>query len=83
MCVYISLYVYRKPLLLLLFCYRKRVSSIRGFGFGDWLASKSVFGAVSGFDFGFQVRIHRVCLVGSPTWPWLTWANFWVFGWLY
>jgi hypothetical protein len=32
---------------------------IRVFGFGDGLSSESVFGVVSGFDFGFRVRVHR------------------------
>ena len=34
------------------------VSGIRGFGFGDELSPESVFGSVSGFDFGFRVRVH-------------------------
>ena len=59
MCVYISFYVYRKSLLLLLFYHRKRGSGIHGFGFGDRLPPESVFGAVSGFDFGFRVQVHR------------------------
>ena len=36
-----------------------RVSGIHGFGFGDGLSPESVFGAILGFDFGFQVRVHR------------------------
>jgi hypothetical protein len=36
-----------------------RGSGIRGFGFGDGLSPELVFGAVSGFDFGFRVRVHR------------------------
>ena len=36
-----------------------RVLGIRGFGFGDGLSPESVFGAVSGFDFGFWVWVHR------------------------
>jgi len=36
-----------------------RVSGIHGFGFGDRLPPESVFGAVSGLDFGFRVRVHR------------------------
>ena len=35
------------------------VSGIRGFGFGDGLSPESVFGAVSGFGFGFRVWVHR------------------------
>ena len=35
-----------------------RVSGIRGFGFGEGLSPESVFGSVSGFDFGFRVRVH-------------------------
>jgi len=65
-CEYVYIYhayVYRKSLFLLLCCYTKRVSGIhsgiRGFGFGDGLSPESVFGAVLGFDFGFQVRVHR------------------------
>ena len=34
------------------------VSGIHGFGFGDRLPPESVFGAVSGFDFGFRVQVH-------------------------
>jgi hypothetical protein len=63
-CEYVYIYyahVYRKSLLLLLCCHTKQVSGIRGFGFGDGLSSESVFDAVSGFYFGFQVwvRVHR------------------------
>jgi hypothetical protein len=36
-----------------------RVLGIRGFGFGDGLSLESVFGSGSGFDFGFQVWVHR------------------------
>ena len=35
-----------------------RVSGIRGFGFGDGFPPESVFGADSGFDFGFQFWVH-------------------------
>jgi len=35
-----------------------RVSGIRGFGFGEGFSPESVFGSVSGFDFGFQVQVH-------------------------
>jgi hypothetical protein len=34
-----------------------RVST--GFGFGFELSPKMVFGAVSGFEFGFQVRVRE------------------------
>ena len=36
-----------------------KVSGMHGFGSGDRLSPESVFGAVLGFDFGFQVRVHR------------------------
>ena len=35
-----------------------RVSGIRGFGFGDGFPPESVFGADSGFDFGFRFWVH-------------------------
>jgi hypothetical protein len=35
-----------------------RVSSIRGFGFGDGFSPQSVFGSGSGFDFGFRFWVH-------------------------
>jgi hypothetical protein len=36
-----------------------RVSGITGFGFGFGLSPEPVFGAVSGFEFGFQVRVRE------------------------
>ena len=35
-----------------------RVSGIRGFGFGDGFPPESVFGADSGFNFGFRFWVH-------------------------
>ena len=35
-----------------------RVSGIRGFGFGDEFPPESVFGADSGFSFGFRFWVH-------------------------
>ena len=36
-----------------------QVSSNHGFGFGDELSPETVFGTVSGFDFGFRAQVHR------------------------
>ena len=61
-----------------------RVLGIRGFGFGDGLSPESVFGAVSGFGFGFRVWVHRdstrsesaplpslvYYFLGSISWSW-------------
>ena len=46
MCEYYiyHVYVYRKYLLILLYCHIKQVSGIHGFGFGDGFSPEKVFG---------------------------------------
>ena len=43
-----------------------RVSGIRGFGFGDGFPPESVFGADSGFDFGFWFWVHGDSTQSEP-----------------
>ena len=43
-----------------------RVLGIRGFGFGDGFPPESVFGADSGFDFGFRFWVHGDSTLSEP-----------------
>jgi hypothetical protein len=64
MCIYVmyifieSLYCYYYVDIESGFWVSIRVWVIRGFGFGEELSFESVFGSVSGSDFGFRVRVH-------------------------
>ena len=58
-CNIYHVYVYRKYLLLLLYCHTNWVLGIREFDFWGRFLPESVFGIDSGFKFGFRFWVRR------------------------